>query len=196
MPAPDREGRLDLSRPRAIHVVGVAGHGMSALAAVLAELGHSVSGTDIAPSRRMDRLALLGVACTVGQRAENVPEGCDAVVISTAVPRTNVEVAAGALPPAVDERLAIARVGETFSVDAPAPEGAPEEFAGKTLADADLPTPTDVPPTPTVTPTRRLSDVPGLATTGRRQGARSCTVARPGPALARRPHKAGGASLR
>ena len=41
---------------------------------------------------------------------------------------------AGALPPAVDERLAIARVGETFSVDAPAPEGAPEEFAGKTLA--------------------------------------------------------------
>ncbi|MFM7143096.1 MAG: trigger factor, partial [Alphaproteobacteria bacterium] len=45
----------------------------------------------------------------------------------------NVEVAAGALPPSVDERLSIARVGETFSVDAPAPEGAPEDLAGKTL---------------------------------------------------------------
>lgn len=94
MPAPEQAGRLDLSTPRTIHIVGVAGHGMSALAAVLAELGHTVSGTDLAPNRRMDRLSLLGVTCTVGQRAENVPDDCDAVVISTAVPRTNVEVAA------------------------------------------------------------------------------------------------------
>ena len=94
MPAPEQAGRLDLSSPRTIHIVGVAGHGMSALAAVLAELGHTVSGTDLAPNRRMDRLSLLGVTCTVGQRPENVPVDCDAVVISTAVPRTNVEVAA------------------------------------------------------------------------------------------------------
>ncbi len=45
----------------------------------------------------------------------------------------NVEVAAGALPPSVEERLSIARVGETFSAEAPAPEGAPEEIAGKAL---------------------------------------------------------------
>jgi UDP-N-acetylmuramate--alanine ligase len=92
MPAPEQEGRLDLSFIRTIHIVGVAGHGMSALAAVLAELGHHVSGTDIAQSRRMERLALLGVTCTVGQRPENIPEKCDAVVISTAVPLTNIEV--------------------------------------------------------------------------------------------------------
>src|SRR5262249_39985272 len=45
----------------------------------------------------------------------------------------NVEVAAGNLPPAVDERLALARVGETFIVEAPAPEGGPPELAGKTI---------------------------------------------------------------
>jgi UDP-N-acetylmuramate--alanine ligase len=94
VPAPEQSGRLDLAVRRTIHIVGVAGHGMSALAAVLAELGHTVSGTDLAPNRRMDRLGLLGVTCTVGQRAENVPADCDAVVISTAVPRANVEVAA------------------------------------------------------------------------------------------------------
>lgn len=44
-----------------------------------------------------------------------------------------VEVAAGRLPEAVEERLAIARVGETFEVDGPAPEGAPAEVAGRTL---------------------------------------------------------------
>ncbi|MEN9594501.1 MAG: hypothetical protein RLY23_984 [Actinomycetota bacterium] len=92
MPAPEQDGRLDLTNIRTIHIVGVAGHGMSALAAVLAELGHHVSGTDIAPSRRMERLSLLGVTCSVGQRPENIPESCDAVVISTAVPLTNIEV--------------------------------------------------------------------------------------------------------
>jgi trigger factor len=45
-----------------------------------------------------------------------------------------VEVGAGALPSTVDERLAIARVGETFAADAPAPEGAPEDIAGKNLS--------------------------------------------------------------
>ena len=44
-----------------------------------------------------------------------------------------VEIAAGHLPGEVDERLALARVGETFSVTAPPPEGAPPELEGKTL---------------------------------------------------------------
>lgn len=44
-----------------------------------------------------------------------------------------VEVAGGRLPEAVEDRLAVARVGETFEVDGPAPEGVAAEFAGKTL---------------------------------------------------------------
>ena len=34
---------IDLSRPRRLHVVGVGGAGMSAIATVLAAMGHTVS---------------------------------------------------------------------------------------------------------------------------------------------------------
>lgn len=44
-----------------------------------------------------------------------------------------IEIAAGRLPAEVDERLALAKVGESFTVDAPAPEGAPDELKDKTL---------------------------------------------------------------
>lgn len=44
-----------------------------------------------------------------------------------------VEIAGGRLPNEVDERLALSKVGETFSVSAPPPEGAPEELKDKTL---------------------------------------------------------------
>lgn len=50
------------------------------------------------------------------------------------VESANVEVAAGTLPAAVDERLALARVGETFTVEAPPPEGSSPELEGKSIA--------------------------------------------------------------
>ncbi len=83
---------FDLSVSRRIHVIGVGGAGMSAYAAILAELGHRVTGSDIREHPRLERLRLLGVECFVGQRAENLPEELDAVVISSAVPAGNVEV--------------------------------------------------------------------------------------------------------
>lgn len=88
------ERRLDLSSPRRLHVVGAGGAGMSAYTAILAEMGHVVSGSDVREHPRLDRLRLLGVECTVPQRAANLPAELDAVVISSAVPMTNVEVQA------------------------------------------------------------------------------------------------------
>lgn len=88
------EPRFDLSRPRRIHVVGAGGAGMSAYTAILAELGHDVSGSDVREHPRLDRLRLLGVTCHVGQRADHVTADLDAVVISSAVPEDNVEVVA------------------------------------------------------------------------------------------------------
>ena len=38
---------LDLSIPHRLHVVGVGGPGMSAIAIALAEMGHDVSGSDL-----------------------------------------------------------------------------------------------------------------------------------------------------
>lgn len=92
MPAPEPGRVLDLREPRRIHVVGVGGAGMSAYAAILAEMGHRVSGSDLHEHPRLERLRLLGVDCLVPQVPGNVPADADAVVISSAVPRGNVEV--------------------------------------------------------------------------------------------------------
>src|ERR687886_425262 len=72
---------LDLSTPRRIHVVGVGGAGMSAIASVLRSMGHHVSGSDAAPSPVLDRLAGLGIDVYVGHRPE-VLRGVDVVAAS------------------------------------------------------------------------------------------------------------------
>jgi UDP-N-acetylmuramate--alanine ligase len=87
----DRASPFDLSRRQRIHVVGVGGAGMSPIAAVLAAMGHTVTGSDIKDSPVLERLAAAGVAVTVGHAAEHVAE-VDAVVHSSAVPEANVEV--------------------------------------------------------------------------------------------------------
>jgi UDP-N-acetylmuramate--alanine ligase len=84
---------LDLTSPRRVHIVGIGGAGMSAIATVLARMGHHVTGSDLKDSRGLDRLRLLGIRADVGHRAENVNDA-DAVVVSTAIPRSNPEVRA------------------------------------------------------------------------------------------------------
>ncbi|HEX7094583.1 MAG TPA: UDP-N-acetylmuramate--L-alanine ligase [Acidimicrobiales bacterium] len=85
--------RFDLSRPLAVHVVGVGGAGMSAIASVLAAMGHRVSGSDLKASPGLDRLAALGVRVHVGHDAAHVA-GADVVAISSAIPDRNPEVVA------------------------------------------------------------------------------------------------------
>jgi UDP-N-acetylmuramate--alanine ligase len=82
---------LDLTRPRRIHIVGIGGVGMSAIALLLARMGHTVSGSDLKESVALARLEAAGVQVAVGNRAENVPRDADAVVYSTAIPARNVE---------------------------------------------------------------------------------------------------------
>ncbi len=76
---------LDLSSPRRLHVIGVAGPGMSAIALALAQMGHRVSGVDLRERQVLDRLRAAGVTVHVGHRRSHVV-GCDAVTASTAVP--------------------------------------------------------------------------------------------------------------
>jgi len=85
---------LDLTRPRKLHIVGVGGVGMSAIALLLVRMGHEVSGSDIKESVVLARLEAAGVRVIVGNRAENVPPDADAVVYSTAIPERNVELTA------------------------------------------------------------------------------------------------------
>jgi UDP-N-acetylmuramate--alanine ligase len=81
---------IDLSQPQRLHVVGVGGPGMSAIAIVLAEMGHQVSGSDIRERPILDRLRAGGVRVDVGHQRDHVA-GCDAVTYSTAVPERNIE---------------------------------------------------------------------------------------------------------
>jgi UDP-N-acetylmuramate--alanine ligase len=84
---------LDLTQPQRVHVVGVGGAGMSAIATVLATMGHRVTGSDLRASPALERLRAAGIDVAIGHRAENVGD-VDAVTISTAVPATNPEVVA------------------------------------------------------------------------------------------------------
>ncbi|MCW3044494.1 MAG: UDP-N-acetylmuramate--L-alanine ligase [Actinobacteria bacterium] len=76
-----------------VHLVGVGGAGMSAIARVLREAGYEVSGSDQRESAVLGALRGLGVTVEVGHRRRRV-EGAHLVVASAAVPEDNVEILA------------------------------------------------------------------------------------------------------
>ena len=76
-----------------IHFIGLGGAGMSGIAEVLHNLGYVVSGSDLADSPTLLRLAGLGIKTFVGHDAVNLVN-VDAVVTSTAVQSNNPEVLA------------------------------------------------------------------------------------------------------
>jgi len=94
VPRPEHSLELDGRLVTRIHIVGVGGAGMSAIATVLAGTGHTVSGSDLKDSPAIARLRIHGVEALVGHRAANLPSEVDAVVVSTAIPDTNPEVRA------------------------------------------------------------------------------------------------------
>lgn len=85
--------RLDGGSMSRLHIVGVGGPGMSAIAIVLVQMGNEVSGSDIRESPVLDSLRGLGVRIIVGHDAQ-VVTGCDAVTFSPAIPSDNVELKA------------------------------------------------------------------------------------------------------
>jgi len=78
---------------RSLHFVGIGGAGMSGLALVAAELGARVTGSDQTESSYTRRLRAHGIEPAVGHDAAHLPLGAE-VVISTAIPETNPELAA------------------------------------------------------------------------------------------------------
>lgn len=76
-----------------VHLVGIGGAGLSAIARLLAQQGVEVSGSDAADSDVTRALRSEGVTVHVGHAAENVA-GADTVIVSTAVREDNPEVVA------------------------------------------------------------------------------------------------------
>lgn len=79
--------------PKRIHLVGIGGIGLSAIARVLAARGHCLSGSDMRASPLLDELAAQGIATYVGHSAEQIGEA-ELVVMSSAIPESNCEVVA------------------------------------------------------------------------------------------------------
>lgn len=85
---------IDLAQPHVIHVVGVGGAGMSAIATVLAAMGHQVTGSDLKSSPAFERLRAESVPVVVGHAGENLGPQVAYVTRSTAIPDSNAEVRA------------------------------------------------------------------------------------------------------
>ncbi len=93
VPAFDLERFITRERHR-IHLVGVAGSGMSGLAGLLIELGHTVSGSDKVTTTETERLQRLGLRFYEGHRAEQV-DAAELVVFSSAIKGDNPILVAG-----------------------------------------------------------------------------------------------------
>src|SRR2546423_10451276 len=71
-----------------VHLIGVAGSGMSGIAALLLELGHDVSGSDKVKSWEVDRLQRLGLRFRAEHLAEDAKDA-ELVIYSSAIRETN-----------------------------------------------------------------------------------------------------------
>jgi len=90
-----------MRRIHRIHLVGIGGSGMGGIAEVLLNLGYEVQGSDLKSNAVTQRLARLGAKISIGHAAENLGEA-DVVVVSSAVNRSNPEIAA-----ALENRLPV-----------------------------------------------------------------------------------------
>ena len=84
---------INLEQFSEYHIVGIGGAGMSAIARVLRGKGFRIHGSDRRDSPLTETLRAEGIPVAVGHAPENLGNA-DAVLVSSAVPDDNVEVAA------------------------------------------------------------------------------------------------------
>ena len=76
-----------------VHLIGVAGAGMSALTRMLCSRGVHVTGSELRESRVVASLRALGASVHLGQSSESLPPA-DTVIVSTAITDSNPELVA------------------------------------------------------------------------------------------------------
>lgn len=81
---------LNMRRIRWVHLIGIGGAGVGGIAEVLFNLGYKVTGSDPSRNAMVTHLKRLGITIYHQHVAENV-QGCDVVVVSTAVAFDNIE---------------------------------------------------------------------------------------------------------
>ena len=87
---------MELGKTKSVHIVGVGGAGMSAIAELLLKSGFRVTGSDLLSGEVTDKLVELGAIIYQGHRSEQVASS-DVVVYSSAIrAEENIEVIAAA----------------------------------------------------------------------------------------------------
>lgn len=83
---------MTLAGTKRVHFIGVGGAGMSAIAKVLLELGHTISGSDLKRSRAATILEAMGATISIGHDKDFIERADpELVVVSSAIPERNVE---------------------------------------------------------------------------------------------------------
>lgn len=82
---------INLQQIKNIHMIGIGGIGMSAIAKILKQKGYFVSGSDANKSDNTKQLEKLGIKITIGHSDKNI-NGQDVVVYSSAITKTNPEI--------------------------------------------------------------------------------------------------------
>ena len=85
----------EMRRVSTIHFVGIGGAGMGGIAEVLLNEGYTITGSDIGENAVVKRLKALGATITLGHHQDNI-KGASVIVVSTAIDKTNPEIAAAA----------------------------------------------------------------------------------------------------
>jgi len=84
--------QIDLNNINSVHIVGIGGAGMSAIATVLLRMGKKVSGSDLKESHVTERLRSMGIDVSVPHDAKCINKDLDVLVRSSAIGDDNVEV--------------------------------------------------------------------------------------------------------
>ncbi len=98
-----RPARIGLTVPRRIHIVGVGGAGMSAIALILSATGHTLSGSDVVETSAFPALRAAGIDVAV--------VAPDCLFSAAAVHRPELVAHSTAFPPSAADRAAVAELG-------------------------------------------------------------------------------------
>lgn len=74
-----------------IHFIGIGGIGISTVAQFCHNKKDTITGSEMQETVMTERLRALGISLMIPQRVKNIPQNCDLVVYSEAVPPTNPE---------------------------------------------------------------------------------------------------------
>lgn len=82
---------LDFEKIKSVHFIGIGGIGISAIARMMFMNGKEVSGSDRSSSIITDELKKIGVHVSIGHNLDNIPQNCDMVIYTIAIPEDNPE---------------------------------------------------------------------------------------------------------